>query len=76
MPFSKRYTNYPSIHRDRLTSAKADKAASGASGGFSLFGGRQDKWESAADLYTQAANAFRMQKLSKDTSLRRDLARR
>jgi len=41
---------------------KADKAASGAGGGFSLFGGKTEKWENAADLYTQAANAFRMQK--------------
>ncbi|KFZ22823.1 hypothetical protein V502_02701 [Pseudogymnoascus sp. VKM F-4520 (FW-2644)] len=45
---------------------KADKAASGAGGGFSLFGGRGEKWENAADLYTQAANAFRMQKLTKE----------
>ncbi|KAH8599348.1 soluble NSF attachment protein [Bisporella sp. PMI_857] len=45
---------------------KADKAASGASGGFSLFGGRQEKWESAADLYSQAANAFRMAKQNKE----------
>lgn len=43
---------------------KADKAAAGAGGGFSLFGGRTEKWENAADLYTQAANAFRVQKLS------------
>ncbi|KAL8783386.1 MAG: hypothetical protein Q9213_004645 [Squamulea squamosa] len=41
---------------------KADKAAQGAGGGFSFFGGRSEKWENAADLYTQAANAFRMQK--------------
>jgi len=45
---------------------KADKAASGAGGGFSLFGGRAEKWENAADLYTQAANAFRMQKQNKE----------
>lgn len=44
---------------------KADKAAQGATGGFSLFGGRTEKWENAADLYTQAANAFRVQKQSK-----------
>ena len=43
---------------------QADKAASSASGGFSMFGGRTEKWENAADLYTQAANAFRMQKQS------------
>ena len=43
---------------------KADKAAQGATGGFSLFGGRTEKWENAADLYNQAGNAFRMQKQS------------
>ena len=42
--------------------SQADKALQGASGGFSLFGGRTEKYENAADLYTQAANAFRMQK--------------
>lgn len=42
--------------------------ASSASGGFSMFGGRAEKWENAADLYTQAANAFRMQKQSMFTS--------
>ncbi|ERF75783.1 vesicular-fusion protein sec17 [Endocarpon pusillum Z07020] len=46
----------------RALMQKADKAASSASGGFSMFGGRTEKWENAADLYTQAANAFRMQK--------------
>lgn len=46
---------------------KADKAAAGAGGGFSFFGGRQEKWENAADLYTQAANAFRVQKQSRLT---------
>jgi alpha-soluble NSF attachment protein len=35
-----------------------------ASGGFSLFGGRETKYMDAADLYIQAANAFRMQKMS------------
>ncbi|KAI6245553.1 putative vesicular-fusion protein sec17 [Erysiphe necator] len=45
---------------------KAEKAVAGASGGFSLFGGRQEKWENAADLYTQAANAFRLQKQNKE----------
>ncbi|KAJ5627062.1 vesicular-fusion protein sec17 [Penicillium herquei] len=45
---------------------KADKALSGASGGFSWFGGRTEKYENAADLYTQAANAFRVQKLNKE----------
>ncbi|KAI9760011.1 MAG: Diphthamide biosynthesis protein 1 [Chaenotheca gracillima] len=45
---------------------KADKASQGAGGGFSLFGGRQEKFENAADLYTQAANAFRIQNLGKE----------
>ena len=49
----------------RVLLANAEKAAKGASGGFSLFGGRTEKWENAADLYTQAANAFRLQKQSK-----------
>lgn len=53
-----------------LTSnTQADKAAAGATGGFSFFGGKTEKWESAADLYTQAANAFRMQKQSKEAGL-------
>lgn len=54
----------------------------GAGGGFSLFGGREGKWQNAAgrfgqssgqeqkliakDLYTQAANAFRMTKQNKE----------
>ena len=45
---------------------KADKAAVGAGTGFSLFGGRTEKWENAADLYTQTANAFRLQKMDKE----------
>ena len=48
----------------RLLLQQADKAAKGATGGFSFFGGKQEKWENAADLYTQSANAFRMQKQS------------
>ena len=48
----------------RLLLQKADKAAQGATGGFSFFGGRTEKWENASDLYSQAANAFRMQKQS------------
>lgn len=39
---------------------KADKQLSSASGGFSFFGGRDEKYQDAADLYIQAANAFRM----------------
>jgi len=45
---------------------KAEKTAQSASGGFSLFGGKTEKLESAVELYTQAANAFRMQKAGKE----------
>lgn len=45
-----------------IISSQADKAAQSASGGFSLFGGKTEKYEKAAELYTQAANAFRVQK--------------
>ncbi|KAK2752181.1 vesicular-fusion protein S17 [Onygenales sp. PD_40] len=50
----------------RVLLQKADKALQGASGGFSLFGGRTEKYENAADLYTQAANAFRAQRMNKE----------
>ncbi|KAL2219488.1 vesicular-fusion protein Sec17 [Thermoascus aurantiacus ATCC 26904] len=50
----------------RVLLQKADKALQSASGGFSLFGGRTEKYENAADLYIQAANAFRVQKLNKE----------
>ncbi|KAK0871753.1 vesicular-fusion protein S17 [Friedmanniomyces endolithicus] len=45
---------------------KADKAASSAGSGFSFFGGRGDRWENAVELYTQAANSFRMQKSGRE----------
>ncbi|KAL1992798.1 hypothetical protein VTN49DRAFT_3554 [Thermomyces lanuginosus] len=48
---------------------KADKALQSAQGGFSFFGGRTEKYENAADLYIQAANAFRVQKLNKEAGL-------
>lgn len=54
----------PPPHFLTTDSTQADRAAAGAGGGFSLFGGRTEKYENAADLYTQAANAFRMQKQS------------
>ncbi|MCJ1411097.1 vesicular-fusion protein S17 [Ptychographa xylographoides] len=53
----------------RAVLQKADKALAGAGGGFSFFGGRTEKFENAADLYTQAANAFRMQKQGKEAGL-------
>jgi len=45
---------------------QASKAEAGASGGFSFFGGREEKWENASELYVTAANAFRMEKNSKE----------
>ncbi|KAL1297532.1 hypothetical protein AAFC00_006104 [Neodothiora populina] len=48
---------------------KADKAAASAGSGFSFFGGKTDKYENAVELYTQAANAFRMQKQGKSAGL-------
>jgi len=45
---------------------KAEKAVQSAGSGFSLFGGKTEKYENAVELYTQAANAFRMQKAGKD----------
>ncbi|KAL2872776.1 alpha-soluble NSF attachment protein SEC17 [Aspergillus lucknowensis] len=53
----------------RVLLQRAEKALQGASGGFSFFGGRTEKYENAADLYTQAANAFRMQKQNKEAGL-------
>ncbi|KEY70396.1 hypothetical protein S7711_06564 [Stachybotrys chartarum IBT 7711] len=41
---------------------KAEKALQGASSGFSFFGGKEEKYQNAADLFTQAANAFKMQR--------------
>jgi alpha-soluble NSF attachment protein len=40
---------------------KAEKSLQSASGGFSFFGGREDKYQAAADTFIEAANAFRMQ---------------
>ncbi|KAF2017185.1 alpha-soluble NSF attachment protein-like protein [Aaosphaeria arxii CBS 175.79] len=48
---------------------QADKTLQSASGGFSFFGGRADKYEKAAEEYIAAANAFRMQKQGKEAGL-------
>ena len=56
----------PSLSQANPQLPQAEKAASAAGGGFSFFGGKQEKWENTADLYIQAANAFRMQKLGKE----------
>ncbi|KAF8477441.1 vesicular-fusion protein sec17 [Kalaharituber pfeilii] len=39
--------------------AQAEKAAANARGGFSFFGGREEKLNAAAELYLSAANAFK-----------------
>lgn len=69
-PCCKRSSNPASPQTKPLTNnpspPQAEKAAQTAGGGFSFFGGRTEKWENAADLYTQAANAFRMQKRGKE----------
>lgn len=43
---------------------QAEKMLQSASGGFKFFSNKEDKYQEAADLFTQAANAFRMQKSS------------
>jgi len=45
---------------------QAESSLQKAGGGFSFFGGRQEKYEAAADQFIAAANAFRMQKLGKE----------
>jgi len=45
---------------------QAEQSLQKASGGFSFFGGRQEKYEAAADQFIAAANAFRMQKMGKE----------
>ncbi|KZZ86999.1 NSF attachment protein [Ascosphaera apis ARSEF 7405] len=50
----------------RVLLQKADKALQSASGGFNWFGSKAEKYENAADLYQQAANAFRLQKMNKE----------
>ncbi|KAF2708371.1 alpha-soluble NSF attachment protein [Pleomassaria siparia CBS 279.74] len=45
---------------------QAEASLQKAGGGFSFFGGRQEKYEAAADQFIAAANAFRMQKLNKE----------
>jgi alpha-soluble NSF attachment protein len=43
---------------------QAEKALSSAGGGFSFFGGREEKYQNACDLFVEAANALRMAKMS------------
>lgn len=63
------YTSYDGEKRHGTDGhlLQAEKALQSASSGFSLFGGKTEKYENAADLYTQAANTFRVQKMSRDS---------
>ncbi|KAJ5387547.1 vesicular-fusion protein sec17 [Penicillium cosmopolitanum] len=56
-------------HDPRVLLQKADKALSSAGGGWSLFGGRQEKYENAIDLYKEAGNAFRAQDMDKEAGM-------
>jgi hypothetical protein len=44
---------HPAPDKPILTTQQAQKAEAGVSSGFSLFGGRQENWEGAAELYSQ-----------------------
>jgi alpha-soluble NSF attachment protein len=50
----------------RALEDKAKKALQGASGGFSFFSNKEDKYQNAADLYVQAANAYRLERMNKE----------
>jgi tetratricopeptide (TPR) repeat protein len=54
----------PTLHCLILTNVKAEKKAQSRGGLFG--GGGSSRFEEAAELYTQAANAFRLQKLGKE----------
>ncbi|GAB1313028.1 vesicular-fusion protein S17 [Madurella fahalii] len=45
---------------------KAKKTLQSASAGFSFFSNKEDKLQSAAELYVQAANAYRLQQMNKE----------
>ena len=45
-----------------IRNPQAEGALSGAGKGFSFFGGREEKYQNAADLFIEAANAFKMQR--------------
>ncbi|KAL2827700.1 soluble NSF attachment protein [Aspergillus pseudoustus] len=45
----------------RVLLQQAERALKGASGGWSFFSDRSEKYENAANLFKQAANAFQMQ---------------
>ena len=48
---------------------QAQKTLDGAGSGFSFFGGREEKYQNAADTFVQAGNAFKMQQQRTTTPL-------
>lgn len=52
----------PQAAANQYTQAK--KTLQSASGGFGFFSNKEDKYQNAADLYVQAANAYRLERLS------------
>lgn len=69
VPCSKRFESTPTlfivVSDANGGTWQAEKTLAGAGGGFGFFGSREQKYMDAADLFTQAANAFRLQKSSK-----------
>ena len=56
----------------KLLGAQAKKTLQSASGGFSFFSNKEEKLQNAAELYIQAANAYRLEKMSEWPSPRAD----
>jgi ribosomal protein L20 len=54
----------PSPKRSPSTSTQAKKALQSAAGGWGFFSNKEEKYQNAADYYVQAANAYRLEKLS------------
>ncbi|KAK4033077.1 soluble NSF attachment protein [Parachaetomium inaequale] len=50
----------------RALEEKAKKALQSAGGGFSFFSNKEEKYQNAADLYVQAANAYRLERMNKE----------
>ncbi|KAK3304509.1 soluble NSF attachment protein [Chaetomium strumarium] len=50
----------------RALEEKAKKTLQSASGGFSFFSNKEDKYQNAAELYIQAGNAYRLEKMNRE----------
>ncbi|KAK4154125.1 soluble NSF attachment protein [Chaetomidium leptoderma] len=53
----------------RALEDKAKKALQSASGGFGFFSNKEDKYQNAAELYIQAANAYRLERMNKEAGM-------